>query len=119
PTVSQGRGTRRRPPRPRPHPAAPPARRRPRRGGRGVMGVRPSAVRVAVRTVELTEPLHPLADLVAYTSVQIFGLWSGRPIGSVEVANHGHELSEGRVAEAIARGLGREVLAAMVSQGYG
>jgi len=83
------------------------------------MGVRPSAVRVAVRTVELTEPLHPLADLVAYTSVQIFGLWGGRPIGSVEVANHGHALSEGRVAEAIARGLGREVLAAMVSQGYG
>jgi GT2 family glycosyltransferase len=81
--------------------------------------VRPSGARVGVRTVELTESLHVLGDLDAYTSVRIFALWRGRPIGSVEIANDGHALSVERLGEAIAGGLAREVLAAMVRERYG
>jgi GT2 family glycosyltransferase len=73
---------------------------------------------VGVRTVELTESLHALTDLEPYTSVRIFALWQGQPIGSVDVANDGQPLSAERVGEAISRRLGHEVLAAIVRQRY-
>jgi O-antigen biosynthesis protein len=74
---------------------------------------------VGVRTVELTESLHPLTGLEPYTSVRIFALWHGQPIGSVDVANDGQPLSAARVGEAISERLGHAVLAAIVRRRLG
>jgi O-antigen biosynthesis protein len=43
---------------------------------------------VAVRSVELTQPLDPLTDVEQYASVRVFVHWQGGGLGHVDMANH-------------------------------
>lgn len=48
---------------------------------------RPPSNGIAVRQVELSQPLEPLTELEAYSCVRIFVLWHGSPLGSVDFDN--------------------------------
>ena len=57
---------------------------------------------MAVRTVELLEPLQPLADLQDYWGVRVFVTWQGVPIGSVDIASDYQPVTDDQLAQAIA-----------------
>lgn len=58
---------------------------------------------MAVRTVELSQPLFPLVDnLQFYWSVRVFLTWEGTPIGSIDIANEYHAISVETLEQAIA-----------------
>lgn len=57
---------------------------------------------MAVRTVELSQPLSPLTDIQDYYSARIFVTWQGTPIGSVDVANAYGPVSVDQLTQAIA-----------------
>jgi GT2 family glycosyltransferase len=61
---------------------------------------------IAVRTVELSQPLLPLTDVVQYGTVRVYAQWHGSPIGYVEVANQYQPLSSDRLARELVRHFG-------------
>ena len=64
----------------------------------------------AVRTVDLSQPLNALSDVLDYTSVRLFVSLADRLLGSVDIANHGQPVSVSRIREAIADGLPGELI---------
>ncbi|MDP8966685.1 MAG: glycosyltransferase [Cyanobacteriota bacterium] len=60
---------------------------------------------VAVRTVELSQPLQALTDITDYSGVRIFATWKGRHLGVVEIPNTYQPVSQSRLIEAIANQL--------------
>lgn len=66
-----------------------------------MLTVRRDPEAIAVRTVELSEPLHPLSDVTAYNAVRVFVLRDGCPIGSVDIPNHYQPVSLARLRDTI------------------
>lgn len=52
-----------------------------------------------MRSVDLSRPLDALDDVAAYQHVRVFFLWSGVPVASADVANHGHAISAARLLD--------------------
>ena len=65
---------------------------------------------IAVRIVELTEPLKPITDVSEYLVVRVFVSWQGSPIGSVDVLNQNQSISLMRLGQVIVQHLGYELL---------
>lgn len=65
---------------------------------------------VGVRMVDLCRPLEGLGDVSDYAGVRVFATLDGRPIGSVDIANHHLPVSAARLREALIHGLGLELL---------
>jgi GT2 family glycosyltransferase len=65
---------------------------------------------IAVRTVDLRQPLHGLTDVRDYTSVRIFVTWDGRILGSFVIANYCQPISVTRLRQAIADNLTLQLL---------
>jgi GT2 family glycosyltransferase len=65
---------------------------------------------VAVRTVELTQPIQPLTDVTDYSGVQVFVTWNNSLLGSLEIANQHQSVSATRLLEAIVDNLGFKLL---------
>lgn len=70
---------------------------------------------VAVRTVELSQPLQPLTDITEDSDVQVFVTWKGEPIGSANISHAYQPVGVSRLIEAIANYLGLSLLAPMRS----
>lgn len=70
---------------------------------------------MAVRTVELNQPLPWLTDIHEYQNVRVFVTIAGSPIGSVDIASGGQAVGPDQLQRAIAMGLSGEILA----QAYG
>ncbi|MEL6469793.1 MAG: glycosyltransferase [Cyanobacteria bacterium J06623_4] len=49
---------------------------------------------VAVRTIELSEPLQPLRGLAGYKSAQVFVSWKNSPLGSFFYFSHGQDIEK-------------------------
>jgi O-antigen biosynthesis protein len=66
--------------------------------------VQPSWQPIAVRTLDLTQPLKPLCDLENYAGVRVFPTWQDIPIGWFEVThNFQAEVSSDRLAMELAK----------------
>lgn len=64
-----------------------------------------SPLAIAVRTVDVSEPLRPIPDVTGYATTRLF-VWDGAELlGSVDVANHHGPISATRLRDAIASGL--------------
>lgn len=66
---------------------------------------------MAVREVNLSEPLPTWTDLGEYKAVRVFVIAADHPIGSVDIAHHGQIVSAGRLQHAIAQTLMLPLLA--------
>lgn len=73
----------------------------------------------AIRTVELSQPLSTLTDILDYTGVRIFATWQGRILGSFEIANQRQPVSVSRLRQAIADNLALKALALDHDRGDG
>ncbi|MFN3530990.1 MAG: glycosyltransferase family 2 protein [Candidatus Brocadia sp.] len=56
---------------------------------------------VAVRTIDLSQPLHALTDVTDYAGVRVFVIRDGKLLGSVDIANHHQAIGVTRLCEAI------------------
>ncbi|GAN33091.1 MAG: glycosyltransferase [Candidatus Brocadia sp. AMX2] len=56
---------------------------------------------VAVRTVDISQPLRALTDVTDYASVRVFVVRDGNLLGSVDIANRHQSVSVTRLCEAI------------------
>ena len=63
----------------------------------------PQPERVAVRSVDVAEPIQPLTDISGYRSVRLFVFQRGDPLGWVEVSTEGLPMSAADVCDAAAR----------------
>lgn len=66
---------------------------------------------VAVRTVEINQPLPELTDVAEYRQVRVFVTAAGRPIGFVDIEHYGCSISAARLRQAITQKLALELLA--------
>ncbi|MEA5593353.1 glycosyltransferase family 2 protein [Rivularia sp. UHCC 0363] len=60
---------------------------------------------IAVRTVELSEPIEPLTDITDYSRVRVFATWKKSPIGSCDISNQRQVISANRLIEEIVKQL--------------
>ena len=60
---------------------------------------------IAVRTVELSEPIKPLTDIADYSRVRVFATWKNSPIGSCDINNQRQAISVNRLIEEIVKQL--------------
>jgi O-antigen biosynthesis protein len=58
-------------------------------------------LRIAVRTIDLSRPLHALDDVQAYHVVRIYVICNNRPLGSLEITNDYQPISATRLREVI------------------
>jgi GT2 family glycosyltransferase len=65
---------------------------------------------VAVRTVELSQPVQGLADVIEYDTVRVFLTWRGRLLGKVDLANKGLPIGPVRLRKAVIDALGLKLL---------
>ena len=65
---------------------------------------------IAVRTVELSEPLQALNDVMDYPRVRVFVFWKGRPLGHVDITNCYKPIAPGRLRESIARRMSLQII---------
>ena len=65
---------------------------------------------VAVRTVELSQPVQGLVDVVEYNTVRVFLTWQGRLLGKVDLANNGLPIGPVRLRKAVIDTLGLKLL---------
>ena len=65
---------------------------------------------MAVRTIELSQPLQAIADVADYNKVRIFLNWRNSPLGSVDIENAGHSIAPERLSQAIFDGLQLKLL---------
>lgn len=72
---------------------------------------------VAVRAVDLTEPLPDLTDVSAYATVRLFLMWAGHPFASVDVPNHHGPLSAAAMRDAIVEQCAGDLLKATLRHG--
>ncbi|MEM9119169.1 MAG: glycosyltransferase [Cyanobacteria bacterium P01_F01_bin.56] len=66
--------------------------------------------REAVRSVEVSQPLAALLDVTAYPFVQVFVFWQDEPLGTVKIQNNYQVVSVDRLADAMARQFGSQLL---------
>ena len=65
---------------------------------------------VAVRTIEVSQPIQPLTNITDYSDVQVFVTWNREPIGDIQIANCYQSLGTSRLIEAIVNRLGIKLL---------
>ncbi len=65
---------------------------------------------IAVRTVELSQPLLPLTDVIDYAEVRVFATWNDKPFNSVDISNVYQPISTNRLIEAIVNKLNLKLL---------
>jgi GT2 family glycosyltransferase len=65
---------------------------------------------IAVRAIELTQPISSLDDITDYANVRFFVMWNGSAIGHVDLQNQYQRLSASRLREAIVNCLGLKLL---------
>ena len=65
---------------------------------------------VAVRTVELTQPLQALTDVKDYTDIRVFVTCKDRLLGYVDLTNPDEDIPVSRLREAIIDGLGMKLI---------
>lgn len=65
---------------------------------------------IAIRTIELSRPLHSLEDVTKYTNVCVFVTWNDRPLGRIDIVNAHQPISVTRLREAIVDRLGLKLL---------
>ncbi|GFE71018.1 glycosyltransferase [Chroococcus sp. FPU101] len=68
------------------------------------------SIPMAVRRVELTEPIRPITDLQDYAHVRIFPTWQHSSLGSFDVENLYQPISKSRLCELIASHMGVRLL---------
>jgi glycosyltransferase involved in cell wall biosynthesis len=73
---------------------------------------------IAVRQVDLRQPLRALTDVTQYHGVRLFVMWDDCPLGSVDIPNHHQPLSEARLREAIVDKLALKLLKPILAQHY-
>ena len=61
------------------------------------------AERVAVRTIDVAEPIQPLTDICGYQAVRLVVFQRGEPLGWIEVPTEGLPMSAADVRDAAAR----------------
>lgn len=61
---------------------------------------------VAVRTLELSEPLQPLTDVAEYETVRLFVQWNNWPVASLVIPNPHRFISKSRLVELLVAHLG-------------
>ncbi len=72
--------------------------------------VDPVETSVSVRAVDLGRPLQALEDVTAHTSVRVFVMHHGEPLGFVDVPNRGHPVGVPQLRDAIAYQLNLRLL---------
>ena len=65
---------------------------------------------IAVRTLELREPLHPIADVSDYPRTRVFVFDGGALVGSVDIGNAHGRISVTRLRDAIGNGLACQLM---------
>ncbi|MBW4641089.1 MAG: glycosyltransferase [Gloeocapsa sp. UFS-A4-WI-NPMV-4B04] len=65
---------------------------------------------VAIRTIDLKQPLHALEDITEYTNVRVFITWNDKPLGKVDFVNAHQPISITHLREAIINRLGFKLL---------
>ncbi|MGL4377370.1 MAG: glycosyltransferase family 2 protein [Microcoleaceae cyanobacterium] len=65
---------------------------------------------IAVRIINLNEPLQPLTDVIDYRVVRIFVKWNGSPFGEFDIINNYYPISINRLGESIMEKFGHELL---------
>lgn len=65
---------------------------------------------VAVRTIDLTDPVQPITDVEAYDEVRLHVTRAGRYVGEVTIPNVGAALSRMRISDALVNHLGLRLL---------
>ena len=65
---------------------------------------------VAVRTLELSQPIQGLHDVQDYRTARVFLLWRGRLLGSVDIATHQQVIGSTRLRKAVLDQLGLKLL---------
>ncbi len=65
---------------------------------------------IAVRTVELSEPIEPLTDIADYSRVRVFATWKNSPIGSCDINNQRQAISPNRLIEEIVKQLSHKLI---------
>jgi len=65
---------------------------------------------IAIRSVDVTEPLRPIADVTQYDCTRVFLSEAGELIGSVDIGNARAPISATRLRDAIASGVGHTLI---------
>jgi glycosyltransferase involved in cell wall biosynthesis len=65
---------------------------------------------IAIRTVELSQPLQPLTNLTDYATVQVLVNWRGKPLGQITVANNEQDVNVHQLVETIVQSFGNRLL---------
>ncbi|MBD2036604.1 glycosyltransferase [Leptolyngbya sp. FACHB-321] len=66
--------------------------------------------RIAIRAVELTQPLPSITDVTDYLRTRVFLTWRGAAIGQVDIQNLRQVISQSRLRDAIVHTLGLTLL---------
>ena len=61
---------------------------------------------VAIRSIDLSQPIQALTDISDYRNVRLFVSWKHHLLGSIDISNAGQYLSQSRLIEAIAPSFG-------------
>lgn len=73
-------------------------------------GPKPQSEGIAVRTVDINQPLQALTDVTAYKTTRVFITWNDCPIGSVDITNECAPISLARLVQVIVDSLGLKLL---------
>ena len=73
---------------------------------------------VAIRTIDLSRPVRPLADVSEYAGVRLLVTWGSRPLGYVEIANRHRPVSLTRLRHEIATKLAPQLLQERLRQSF-
>lgn len=60
---------------------------------------------MAVRTLELSQPIQSITDVTEYNRVRLFLNWYNSPLGSVDLTNAGHPISDEQMRLAVVNSL--------------
>lgn len=71
---------------------------------------------IAIRTIDIADPLRPIADVSAYPRTRVVVLQAGALIGSVDIRNEGGPISVPRLRQAIATGVTWAVMRRALAQ---
>ncbi|MGB7441931.1 MAG: glycosyltransferase [Coleofasciculaceae cyanobacterium] len=66
--------------------------------------------RIAIRAIDLTQPLSSIADVTAYLRTRVFLTWKGAAIGQVDIQNLHKIISASRLQDVIVQALGLKLL---------